>query len=177
MNIEERKEVAAFSIKYENGRVPVLVGTGSPSTREVIELSKHSQQLGTDGVVVINPYYWQLSEENLFGHYSDIAKAVGLPIILYNFPHLTGQDLSPELVLRLVDEHSHIVGIKETVDQAGHIREMILKVKRKHPHFSMLAGCIKETAHKTFGISRLVRNNPRVPTEKDLEELVKKAFN
>ncbi|MFV8830267.1 dihydrodipicolinate synthase family protein [Alkalihalobacterium sp. APHAB7] len=140
MTMEERKEVAQFAVDYVGGRVPVLIGTGSSSTREVIELSLHSKEVGADGVIVINPYYWPLSDEHLFQHYAEIAKSVDLPIFLYNFPGLTGQDLSPDFVLRLVNEYSHVVGIKETVDTAGHIREMVLKVKGKHPHFSVLCG-------------------------------------
>ena len=140
MSFEERKEVAEFATKYVGGRVPVLIGTGGTNTREIIALNQHAKSVGADGVVIINPYYWPLTDENLFAHYSEIAENTELPILLYNFPNLTGQDLSPEMVLRLVDQHENIVGIKETVDTAGHIREMILKVKSKHPHFSVLAG-------------------------------------
>ncbi|RAK22066.1 4-hydroxy-tetrahydrodipicolinate synthase [Anoxybacillus vitaminiphilus] len=140
MSKQERKDVAAFATEYVAGRVPVLIGTGGTNTREVIELSWHSEKIGADGVVVINPYYWPLSDENLFEHYSEVAKAIHIPILLYNFPTLTGQDLAPDFVLKLVENHSNIVGIKETVDAAGHIREMILKVKKKYPYFSVFAG-------------------------------------
>lgn len=140
MSVEERKEVAEFVVGYVNNRVPVLIGTGSPSTREAISLSEHAQSIGASGIVVINPYYWTLSEENLFKHYSEIAESVELPILLYNFPTLTGQDLDPDFVLRLVNQHPNVVGIKETIDSIGHIREMIMKVKGAHPHFSVLCG-------------------------------------
>ncbi|MFX0560474.1 dihydrodipicolinate synthase family protein [Tepidibacillus infernus] len=140
MSFEERKEVAAFATEYVKGRVPVLIGTGGTNTREIITLSQHSKEIGADGVVIINPYYWPLTEENLLAHYGEIADSVDLPILLYNFPNLTGQDLSPEIVMKLVEKHSNIMGIKETVDTAGHIREMILKVKGKYPYFSVLAG-------------------------------------
>lgn len=140
MSVEERKEVAEFVVGYVNNRVPVLIGTGSPSTREAISLSEHAQSIGASGIVVINPYYWTLSEENLFKHYSEIAESVELPILLYNFPTLTGQDLHPDFVLRLVNQHPNVVGIKETIDSIGHIREMIMKVKGAHPHFSVLCG-------------------------------------
>ena len=140
MSVEERKEVAAFATDYVNGRVPVLIGTGGTHTREVISLTEHSKEIGADGVVIINPYYWPLTEENLYEHYSRIAQAVDIPILLYNFPGLTGQELTPEMILRLVDNHHNIVGVKDTVDTAGHIREIILKVKTKHPHFAVFAG-------------------------------------
>jgi 2-dehydro-3-deoxy-D-pentonate aldolase len=140
MSVEERMEVASFSTEYVNGRVPVLIGTGSSSTREVVLLSQHAEKVGADAVVIINPYYWPLTEENLLAHYSEVANSINLPILLYNFPTLSGQDLSPELVLQLVEKHENIVGIKETVENVSHIRDMILTVKGKHPNFAVFSG-------------------------------------
>ncbi|WP_404455037.1 dihydrodipicolinate synthase family protein [Oceanobacillus kapialis] len=140
MSRELRMEVAAFTTEYVNRRVPVLIGTGSTSTSEAVLLSKHAEDVGADGVVVINPYYWNLSEENLLAHYGEIAEAINLPIMLYNFPELTGQDLNAETVLKLVDKYDNIIGIKETIDSIGHIVEMISTVKGKHPEFKVFAG-------------------------------------
>ncbi|WP_324829310.1 dihydrodipicolinate synthase family protein [Qipengyuania zhejiangensis] len=140
MSAQQRIEVAEFAVSYVDKRVPVLIGTGSTSTSEAISLSQHAQLMGADGVVVINPYYWKLTEENLFHYFSDIAQSIDLPIILYNFPTLTGQDLTPDFVRSLVDKYDHIVGIKETIDSIGHIHEMIMKVKGKHPQFSVFCG-------------------------------------
>jgi 4-hydroxy-tetrahydrodipicolinate synthase len=140
MSIELRKEIAAFSIKHVAGRVPVLIGTGSVSTCEAIELSNHSKENGADAVVIINPFYLPVTEENLFNHFAKIAESVDIPILLYNFPGVTGQDLSPEFVLKLARKYSNIVGIKETIDLAGHIREVILTVKAERPDFVVLSG-------------------------------------
>ena len=140
MSVEERKEVAAFATDYVHKRVPVLIGTGSTNTRETIELSRHAEQAGADGILVVNPYYWPLSEEHLLQHYGEIAESVHIPVLLYNFPGLTGQDLTPDFVLQLADRYPNIAGIKETTDEAGHIREMIIKVKGKHPNFSVFSG-------------------------------------
>ncbi|MBQ0141035.1 MAG: dihydrodipicolinate synthase family protein [Kurthia sp.] len=140
MSHELKKEVAEFSTKYVNGRVPVLIGTGATGTEETIELSLHAKEVGADGVVIINPYYYNLSEEDLFQHYAEIAQNVDLPIILYNFPELTKQDLSPQLVLQLAKASSNIVGIKETVLSVGHIREMIQAVKPEKPDFAIFSG-------------------------------------
>lgn len=140
MSFTMRQEVAKFSISYVNGRVPVLIGTGSNSTEESILLSKHAQDNGADGIVVVNPYYWALPKVDLLKHYKEIADSTELPIILYNFPDLTGQDLSPDLVLELVNEKENIVGIKETVDSIGHVSEMISKVKEKYSNFKVFAG-------------------------------------
>ncbi|MCM3029343.1 MULTISPECIES: dihydrodipicolinate synthase family protein [unclassified Niallia] len=140
MSREERLQTAEFAVRHVKRRVPVLIGTGSTNTREAVELSVHAQKIGADGVMVINPFYWKLTDDNLYGYFSKIAQSVDIPVLLYNFPNLTGQDLSPEFVARLVDDHPNISGIKETVDSIGHIRDMIMQVKRKHPHFSVLCG-------------------------------------
>lgn len=140
MPVELRKEVAEFTTRFVNGRVPVLIGTGTPSTNETISLSQHAKSVGADGIVVINPYYYKLTEEGLFNHYAEIAENVDLPIILYNYPELTGQDLSPDFVLKLVNKYPNIVGIKDTVLAVGHTRELIQIVKSEHPQFAVFSG-------------------------------------
>jgi 2-dehydro-3-deoxy-D-pentonate aldolase len=140
MPSELRKEVAEFTTRYVNGRVPVLIGTGTPSTNETISLSLHAKSIGADGVVVVNPYYYKLTEESLFHHYAEIAENVDLPILLYNYPELTKQDLSAELVLKLAKKYSNIVGIKDTVLAVGHTRELIQVVKSEIPSFAVFCG-------------------------------------
>ncbi|WP_379161498.1 dihydrodipicolinate synthase family protein [Paenibacillus sp. sgz5001063] len=136
----EREEIAEFCIDYTAGRLPVWIGTGSNTTSEAIRLTRHADYSGATGVVVINPYYCKLSEQSLFTHYASIAEASELPLMLYNFPALTGQDLSPAFVSRLAARYSQVVGIKETVDQLSHIRQMILQVKEVNPAFAVFCG-------------------------------------
>lgn len=140
LSTAERKAIAEFAIAHVNGRVPVLIGTGGTNARETIELSQHAQQAGADGIVVINPYYWKVSEANLIRYFEQVADSVTLPVILYNFPALTGQDLTPQLVKTLVDSRANIVGIKDTIDSVAHLRSMVLTVKAAHPHFVVLCG-------------------------------------
>jgi len=140
LNTAERKAIAEFAIAHVKGRVPVLIGTGGTNARETIELSQHAQQAGADGIVVINPYYWKVSEANLTRYFEQVADSVTLPVILYNFPALTGQDLTPQLVKTLVDSRANIVGIKDTIDSVAHLRSMVLTVKAAHPHFVVLCG-------------------------------------
>lgn len=140
MNAAERMEAAEFAVKTVNCRVPCLIGTGSTSTKEAVHLSRHAEEIGADGIVAVNPYYAKLSEGNLFEHFGRIAEAVNIPVILYNFPDFTGTDLSPGFVLELVKEYPNIAGIKETTDAAGHIREMIVKVKKERPDFKVFCG-------------------------------------
>ena len=135
-----RREIAQFCVSRVAGRRPVIIGTASCSTAEVIELSVHASDIGADAVMVVNPYYSLLSEERLYTHYRRIAEASPLPVLLYNFPALTGQDLSVDLVARLAKDCPNIVGIKDTVDCLSHIRRMILEVKGARPDFKVFCG-------------------------------------
>lgn len=122
---QERKAFTAFAAERLEGRVPLLVGTGSPNPREVIDLSRYAFASGADGVVVVSPYYWKLTEEQLYRHYALVAEAVDGPILLYTYPKLTGQDLPPATVVRLASTYPHIVGIKATVDRLSAIRAFL----------------------------------------------------
>ncbi|MGC8834254.1 MAG: dihydrodipicolinate synthase family protein, partial [Armatimonadota bacterium] len=84
--------------------------------------------------------YWHLQERHLYRYYADIAEAVEIPILLYNYPSMTGVNLSPELVRRLALEYPHIVGIKETIDSPAHIRDVIRAVLPERPDFAVFAG-------------------------------------
>ncbi|HDR2375781.1 TPA: 2-keto-3-deoxygluconate aldolase [Enterobacter asburiae] len=140
LSAEERKTIAQFAIDHVDRRVPVLIGTGGTNARETIALSQHAQQAGADGIVVINPYYWKVSEANLIRYFEQVADSVTLPVMLYNFPALTGQDLAPALVKALANSRSNIIGIKDTIDSVAHLRSMIHTVKGAHPHFTVLCG-------------------------------------
>jgi|SRR5699024_121225 len=140
LNTSSRKKIAEYCVEYVNKRVPVFIGTGSNSTNEAIELTSHAKTLDADGVFIINPYYWQLTEEDLFKHYNSIAKSVDIPIFLYNFPNLTGQPISVSLVMKLVETNANIIGIKETIDSVDRISEMIQVVKAKYGYFKVFAG-------------------------------------
>ncbi|MEC5272793.1 dihydrodipicolinate synthase family protein [Caldifermentibacillus hisashii] len=135
-----RKEIAEFVISYVNKRVPVLIGTGTPSTKETISLSQHAKKAGADGVIIINPYYYKLNDTALFSHYATIAEKVDLPIILYNFPGCTGQDLTPTFLLKLAKTYTNIVGLKDTTQEIAHTREVIQIVKSEVPYFSVFCG-------------------------------------
>ncbi len=135
-----RKEVAEFVIAHTNRRLPVLVCVGAPGTAEVIDLGRHAQAAGADGVLVINPYYALLSQEHLYHHYTKISESLDLPIFLYNFPALTGQDINIPLILSLARDCKNIVGIKDTVDNISHTRQIITAVKAERPDFMVFSG-------------------------------------
>lgn len=135
-----RKEVAEFVIAYTNRRLPVLVCVGAPGTAEVIDLGRHAQASGVDGVLVINPYYALLSQDHLYHHYTKISESLDLPIFLYNFPALTGQDINIPLISALAKDCRNIVGIKDTVDSISHTRQIITDVKSARPDFMVFSG-------------------------------------
>lgn len=90
---QQRKEIAAFCLSHVDGKVPVLVGIACAGTAETIDLGHHAQEHGADGVMVVNPYYAKLSDDARFMHYKSIADSLKIPVFLYNFPDLTGQDI------------------------------------------------------------------------------------
>ncbi|PLR39193.1 dihydrodipicolinate synthase family protein [Chimaeribacter coloradensis] len=135
-----RHEVAEFCTAHVAGRVPVLIGAAHPGTRETQALITHAHGCGADGVVVVNPYYNPLSEENLGRYYQTLADASPLPILLYNFPALTGQNIPVSLIKTLAERCPNIVGLKDTVDTLSHLRETIQAVKPVRPDFAVFAG-------------------------------------
>ncbi|MBU0731129.1 MAG: 4-hydroxy-tetrahydrodipicolinate synthase [Proteobacteria bacterium] len=124
MSHEEHHLVVETTIKVVNGRVPVLAGTGSNSTSESIELTKHAKAAGADGALMITPYYNKPSQEGLYQHFKAIAEAVDIPIIMYNVPSRTSINMLPETVARCAQINT-IVGIKEATGNLMQISEVI----------------------------------------------------
>lgn len=137
---DTRLAVAEFVVGYVAGRVPVIVGIGGTCLPEVIAYGRHALHQGADAVLVINPYYAPLMPDNLYNFYQQVAENVDLPILIYNFPQLTGQNISAEMVCRLAKDFPNIVGIKDTIDNISHIRELIHQVKSQCPDFLIFAG-------------------------------------
>lgn len=135
LTIEERKLYVREMIKHIHGRVKVMVGVGHTALKEVLELTSYAEELGADGVLVVSPYYWKLSDEQLYRFFSTVASNTELPVFIYNIPQLTGQNLEVELITKLAKDHTNIAGIKETVGDFGHIRQVIKKVKQVRPDF------------------------------------------
>lgn len=109
---EERLQIIAFTIKHIGGRIPVIAGTGSNCTAHAVRLSKETEALGADALLVVTPYYNKASQQGLQEHFTAIADSVKLPIILYNVPGRTGVNISPE-TCRKLSGHPNIQAIKE----------------------------------------------------------------
>ena len=119
---DEHKHVVEVCIEAADGRVPVIAGTGSNSTAEAIELTRHAKQAGAAAALVVTPYYNKPTQEGLFRHYQAIVEAVDLPVIIYNIPPRSVIDMSVETMARL-GKLPNIVGVKDaTADLTRPIR-------------------------------------------------------
>lgn len=113
LSMEEHREVIRDAVQFTKGRIPVVAGTGSNSTRTAIQLTTEAEEDGADAALIVTPYYNKASQQGLIKHYSAIADSTKLPIILYNVPGRTGCNLLPETVAELFNTKSNIVGLKE----------------------------------------------------------------
>lgn len=109
---DERKAVIRFTVERVNGRVPVIAGTGTNETDKVIAYTRSACDDGADAVLVVTPYYNKATQGGLIAHYSMVADASSVPVILYNVPSRTGCNILPSTVAALA-EHPQIAGIKE----------------------------------------------------------------
>jgi 4-hydroxy-tetrahydrodipicolinate synthase len=115
---DEHRRVVELCVQTAAGRVKVIAGTGSNSTKEAIELTRHAKAVGADGALVVTPYYNRPSQEGLYAHYAAINAAVQIPVLVYNVPSRTSIDISNETLARLA-KLPNIVGIKDaTSDMA-----------------------------------------------------------
>ena len=140
LTFDERKRFTGEVVRIVGGRVPVVVGVGTSGTRETVELARHAEEAGADAVLVVSPSYWKVGEEGLFWHFSTVAESVGIPVVIYNLPMLTGVDLSPALISRIADGCANVVGIKDTVTVYAHTVGVLQEVKAERPDFSVLSG-------------------------------------
>jgi 2-dehydro-3-deoxy-D-pentonate aldolase len=113
----ERRRFAEAVVEMVEARVPVIVGVGTAGTREAVDLARHAENIGANGILSVSPYYWKVGEEALFKHFVTVAESLEIPTLVYNFPMLTGIDLSPSLLARLARECPSIVGVKDTVKE------------------------------------------------------------
>jgi 4-hydroxy-tetrahydrodipicolinate synthase len=123
---KEHCETIKRTVKTAAGRIPIIAGTGSNSTREAINLTRCAMEAGADACLLVTPYYNKPTQEGLYQHFRSIAEAVGIPQILYNVPGRTACDMLPETVARLAGL-SNIVGIKEAtgdIERAKQILEL-----------------------------------------------------
>ena len=133
---DEHKKVIEIAIKESNGKIPVIAGTGSNSTSEAIELSKHAENAGANALLIVTPYYNKPTQEGLYQHYKTINDNVGIPIIIYNIPPRSVVDMSVDTMARLY-ELKNIAGVK---DATADLNRVDLQLKKMGPEFIQLSG-------------------------------------
>ncbi|MGE5280676.1 MAG: 4-hydroxy-tetrahydrodipicolinate synthase [Deltaproteobacteria bacterium] len=121
LDYAEHDRVIEICVRSAGKKVPVVAGTGSNSTQEAVEMSRHARRLGADGLLLVAPYYNRPTQEGLYRHFREIAGAVDLPIVLYNIPSRTGVNIEPETTARLAADCGNIIGMKEA---SGSLEQM-----------------------------------------------------
>ena len=133
---DEHQKVIELCIKESDGKIPVIAGTGSNSTKEAISLTKHAEKVGADAALVVTPYYNKPTQEGLYQHYKAINDNCGIPIIIYNIPSRSVIDMTVDTMARLF-ELKNIAGVK---DATGDLDRATLQKERMGNEFILLTG-------------------------------------
>lgn len=128
MNAAEREKVIKSVIDQVNGKIPVFVGTGSNDCAHAVELSKHAQEMGADGVLAVTPYYNKCTQDGLYLYYKAINDAIDIPIVAYNVPGRTGVNMKSETVERLTSL-KNVKGVKEASGNIAQILETSRRIR------------------------------------------------
>ncbi|GHV56009.1 4-hydroxy-tetrahydrodipicolinate synthase [Bacteroidia bacterium] len=137
LSLEEQQTIVQSVVSQVNGRVPVILGVGGNCTRTVVHKIESGDFTGISAILSVVPYYNKPTQEGIYQHYKCIAAATQIPVILYNVPSRTGVNMTAETTLRLADECSNIVAVKE----ASGIREQIIRIIHDKPAgFQVISG-------------------------------------
>src|SRR5206468_272722 len=137
LNHDEHRRVVEIVIEAAHGRIRVVAGTGSNSTTEAIDLTKHAERAGAAGALVVNPYYNKPTQEGLYRHFRAVAESVAIPILVYNIQSRTAVNVETDTLARLVRDVRNIVGVKEA---SGSLDQMSQVIAACGPDFSVLSG-------------------------------------
>lgn len=125
MTEEEHLECVKFTIERVKGRIPVIAGTGSNSTKTAVDMSKEASEYGADGLLIVTPYYNKATQAGLIAHYTAVAKAAKAPIIMYSVASRTGCNIEPATVAALVRDVDNIVGVKEASGNISQVAKIM----------------------------------------------------
>lgn len=134
---DEKKRIVELVVSKVNGQIPIILGEGGNNTRAIVEKLKKNDYVGIDGILSVVPYYNKPSQEGIYQHYKSIAEASPLPVISYNVPGRTGVNMTADTTLRIANDFSNIVAVKEA---SGNMSQMDDIIKRKPEHFDVISG-------------------------------------
>ncbi|HLT08553.1 MAG TPA: 4-hydroxy-tetrahydrodipicolinate synthase [Cyclobacteriaceae bacterium] len=132
----EKKDILAFSIKVNKGRLPIVYGIGGNNTHKILDEIKETDFTGVDAILSVSPYYNKPSQEGIIAHYTHIANASPVPVILYNVPGRTMSNITADTTLRLA-EHKNIIGMKEA---SGNLDQCMRIAAKKPEDFLLISG-------------------------------------
>jgi 4-hydroxy-tetrahydrodipicolinate synthase len=134
---EEHHRIVELCIEAAKGRVPVIAGAGSNSTREAVELAVHAEKAGADAVLVVTPYYNKPNQRGLYAHFKAVADAISIPLIIYNIPPRSIIDMSVETMAALHRDCGNVIGVK---DATANLMRISLQRDAMGPEFNQLSG-------------------------------------
>lgn len=163
MSESERQLVAEVTVDAAGKRVPAVIHTAAIATKVAVALSKHAQRVGADAIIVNPQSYWLPTEDELFGHYAAIARAVDIPVMVYNNPGTTKIDMSPKFIARLNKEFPHFVSVKESSGDIRRVQNILqltegrMSVSIGHQSLGLAAFAVGATGWTT-GIANTIPN-------------------
>lgn len=137
LTMEEKEEILKQVISRVNGRVPIVLGVGGNNTKAIVDELRTRDFAGIDAILSVVPYYNKPSQEGIYQHYKAIGEASPLPVIAYNVPGRTGVNMEAETILRVANDISNVVAVKEA---SGNMTQMDDIIKRKPAHFDVISG-------------------------------------
>ncbi|MCQ1528735.1 dihydrodipicolinate synthase family protein [Lutispora saccharofermentans] len=140
MTEKQKLELIDLAVNHIEHRVKLYVGTGCMTVADTVKLSEYALNAGADGVMIISPYYFALTDESIEYFYDQVASQIKGDIFIYNYPDRTGHDVSPEITYRLLKKHKNITGYKDTVTDMTHTLKLISTVMEEFPNFKVFSG-------------------------------------
>lgn len=150
MTEEQREELLRFSITYLKGKTRVIAVTASNSAVQTVRLSNLCLELGAESVMVLPPYYFRLSQEQLYRYYNTILPQIEGKVFFYNYPDATGHALEVETICELVRKHSNLCGLKDTIPGMSHTREVIARMEGTSREFEIYSGFDGNFSHNVL---------------------------
>lgn len=147
LRMDQKRALIDMAVPYINKRSKVFFGTACDTMKETVELSNYALRAGADGIMLISPYYFTMSTASIEAYYDEAADKINGPLYIYNFPARTGYDVGAEIVLRLLRRHKNIVGLKDSVSEMGHTRELLTTVRNEFPAFEVYCGFDENLIH------------------------------
>ena len=150
LDMKTSRQIIQMAAEFPREGIKAYAGTSRMDIDECVELANYADECGLDGVMIISPWYFRLTDEGIYTFYSQIARRTAAKIFIYNFPERTGYCVSPEVCLRLASEFPNIVGLKDTIPDTNHTSQVIRQVKSELPYFEVYAGYDNNFAHNVL---------------------------